>query len=501
MTRIALSVWLVSLIAAPQPSAPDLVRGAIEAMGGEALKNIRSLAIDGMGHEYAIEQSERPEGPFMVTYQQISEIRDHERTRLWRKQEQRNWSIPNWTGPAGLVFADGVVAINAGTRWGPHQPQQLARMSADMALSPERLLLTALAAADLRTAPDRALHGIQNRAVAFTHGGVAFTLYLSLHTGMPTMLASVEDDAFGIWGDVTRERWYTFWTLQPGGWRYPQQITTTWNGLPFSDQTIFTVRANGVADEALFAIPEDTKAMFRKLAAQPTAGAMGLRSARLDVARAIQIADDIVLLPGSWHVTLVRQPDGIVVLEAPIGSHYSIQVIDAAAQRFPGVPIKAVVTTSDAWPHLGGVREYVARGIPVYALDLNLPILQRVVAAKHAASPDALQRTPATPVFRAISQKTTIGSGSMRLDVIPVRGEGSERMLMVALPERHLLYASDLLQYNRDRTGFFHPVYPAELAAAVTREGLSVERAWAMHMEPIPWSRITEALAALGVRR
>jgi hypothetical protein len=31
-------------------------------------------------------------------------------------------------------------------------------------------------------------------------------------------------------------------------------------------------------------------------------------------------------------------------------------------ERYPGVKVKAVVTTSDAWPHLGGVREYVARG-------------------------------------------------------------------------------------------------------------------------------------------
>jgi hypothetical protein len=79
----------------------------------------------------------------------------------------------------------------------------------------------------LRAAPDRTLHGLANRAVAFTFAGVKRTPYLNPHTSMPTMLQSVEDDTFGIWGDVTRERWYTFWTLQSGGWQYPQQITTT----------------------------------------------------------------------------------------------------------------------------------------------------------------------------------------------------------------------------------------------------------------------------------
>jgi hypothetical protein len=214
------------------------------------------------------------------------------------------------------------------------------------------------------------------------------------------------------------------------------------------------------------------------------------------------VAENVVLFPGAWAVTLVRQPDGIVVLEAPIGSAYSAQVIDAAGVRFPGVPIKAVVTTSDAWPHLGGVREYVARGIPVYALDLNMPILKRLVDATYVDAPDALARAPRTPIWNAVSAKTTIGTGATRVDVIPVRGEGSERMMVAHMPGLKLLYASDLLQFNRDRTGFFNPVYPAELIAATAREDLggAIDQTWAMHLNPIPWSKVTEAIAAIRAR-
>lgn len=494
-----LAVLLVSTPASAQNSPQPLVLASIGAMGGEAaLTAIRTVKVDAMGHVFALEQSERPEGPHLVTYQQTSEIRDHQHTRLWRKEEQRNWSLPNWMGPT-LVAADDVVALSFNGRWGPHQPQRLARVKEDLALSPERLLFTALAAPDLRMAPDRTLHGIVNRAVAFTYAGLRLTLYLNTHTSLPTMLQSIEDDTFGIWGDVTRERWYTFWTLQPGGWQFPQQISTTWNGLPYSDQTVFIITVNEPADEAAFAIPEDVKTAFRKMAAASLAGAAGLRSAKLDAAKAIEVTPDVIILPGSWHVTLVRQPDGIVVLEAPIGSHYSVQVIEAAARKFPGVPIKAVVTTSDAWPHLGGVREYVARGIPVYALDLNLPILQRLVRANQSTAPDALQTRPRNADFRVVSARTTIGTGATRIDVIPVRGEGSERMLMAFMPDLKLLYASDLLQYNRDRTSFFNPVYPAELAAAAKREALgAIDQTWAMHMTPIPWSRVVEALAAIA---
>ena len=493
---LALLLVAVSAPLAAQSNAAGLVRKSIDAMGGEAaLKAVRNVKIDAMGHVYALEQSERPEGPHLVTYQQIVEIRDQERQRLWRKQEQRNWSLPNWMGPV-VVAADGVVALSFAGRWGPHQPQQLARVREDLELAPERMLFTALGAADLRAAADRPLHGILNHAVSFTHQGVKHTLYLNAHPMMPTMLQSVQDDEFGIWGDVRRERWYSFWTLQPGGWQYPQQITSTLNGQPASDLTVFDVNVNAPIDEKEFAIPDDAKARFRQMLAQPTA-AGGLRTARLDATKAVDVTPDVVVLPGSWNVTLVRQPDGIVVLEAPIGSDYSSQVIDAAAKKFPGAPIKAVVTTSDAWPHIAGVREYVARGIPVYALDLNLPILRRLVAATHSTAPDRLQRVPRKPILHSVSSKVTIGAGATRVDVMPIRGEGSERMMMAYLPELKALYASDLLQYTRDRTAFFNPVYPAELAWAVAREKIAVEQTWAMHMAPIPWSKVTDALKAI----
>ena len=39
---------------------------------------------------------------------------------------------------------------------------------------------------------------------------------------------------------------------------------------------------------------------------------------------------------GNWNVGVVQQPDGLVVIEAPIGSHYYVQVLDEIAKRYPG---------------------------------------------------------------------------------------------------------------------------------------------------------------------
>src|SRR5215203_1024363 len=71
----------VAAVSAPQPARVEAARAvvsrALEALGGEAaLKNISTLQIEAMGHDFFIDQSERPEGPFIARYVQTSEKRD-----------------------------------------------------------------------------------------------------------------------------------------------------------------------------------------------------------------------------------------------------------------------------------------------------------------------------------------------------------------------------------------------------------------------------------------
>ena len=58
--------------------------------------------------------------------------------------------------------------------------------------------------------------------------------------------------------------------------------------------------------------------------------------------------------------------------------------------------------------------------------------------------------------------------------------------MMVYFPSHRLLYASDLAQPFG--SGEWIPQYLSELRDAVTREKLSVDRAFAMHMTPFAWS-------------
>jgi hypothetical protein len=99
-------VCLLAALAAPVPqpvpaTARVVVTRAIEALGGEiALKNITALDIDSIGHEYYIDQSERPEGPFVVNYLSTSEQREWPAAARASSSSNAASSRPTGAGPA-----------------------------------------------------------------------------------------------------------------------------------------------------------------------------------------------------------------------------------------------------------------------------------------------------------------------------------------------------------------------------------------------------------------
>jgi hypothetical protein len=239
--------------------------------------------------------------------------------------------------------------------------------------------------------------------------------------------------------------------------------------------------------DSTFAIPAEIVEKFKT---------RGLRTvAERPLGSANEIAPGIILFTGAWNASLIRQDDGVVVLEAPMSSAYSEKVLAEAEKRFPGAPVKAVITTSDAWPHIGGLREYVARGIPLYAVDRTVPLIDRLLSSSHTLNPDALARKPRKAETRGIHARIELGKGTNRLVIIPLRGETTERQMLVYFPERKLLYGSDAFQKRQDGT-YFHPQTIFEVADVVDREHLKVDNFFMMHMEVTPWQQALDALKA-----
>lgn len=465
-------------------SAADLVRRGIAAQGGNAvLRSVRTIEWHAAGYRNELEQSERPEGPYFTEFDDVTELHDVAGRRIASTVRASITPFPPFTQgmvadpAAAMAVTNGVAAAGSRALLG------IARET--LALSPERLLLTALAAPGLRREPDVTLHDIRHGVVSFDLDGAPVRVFFNGYTDLPTAVEYSGPLArSGYWrflGDVTMRTTFGLWWLAKTGIRLPLQITVTRNGLPDSGLSLTSIKVNDRLDETRFLISPDVRAKFA-MTEPRTLDDLPLGNGGIGV----EVAPGVVIYEGAWNVTLVRQDDGVVVLEAPIASGYSERVLAEAARRFPGLPVKAVVTTSDSWPHLAGIRPYSSRGVPIYCLDLNEPVLRRVIAAPYSSRPDRQERSPRSPVFRPVSTRTVLGDGDNRLELYPLRGATSERQMMVWFPGRRLLYGSDPFQRLSDGR-FVYAQTVGELTAAVDRERLKPETFFMMHVSPAPW--------------
>lgn len=475
--------------------AREMVQKAIAAMGGETvLRPVKTIETTSIEHLNWVEQSERPKGPYFVSYEQTHSFLDLDNRKSSQTVESKNLQTLDWTTkPPTYVVENAVSAVKTYGKTFPFGVAQVKETEMRIVLGPERILLTALDSKDLRLERDVVLQSVPHHVIKFTWQAIPVTIFLNANTNLPTAVETVSafpnKHFWTVWGDVPTRIYYSYWTLEANGLCYPYQWDVQRLGLPLRSISILKLRLNPAIPADVFTIPE-TVAMAFKQNPQKTIDELPLG---VPDQSAKEIASGIVQITGRWNVAFVKQKDGIVIIEAPVSSAYSAKVLAEAKRRFPDLPVKAVITTADSFPHIGGIREYAVRGIPIYALDVNRPILERMLAAPREFYPDSLQIKPHKANFKIVSNKTIIGEGENHLEIYPIRSEAGERLLMIYLPERKILYAADLVQKNRDGS-FFMPEYLAELVTAVRRENLPIEKVFAMHSESLAWSEIESAV-------
>jgi hypothetical protein len=470
---------------AADPASTVLLQQALAAQGGEQLlRDVKTVAFDAAGYRNMLEQSIRPEGPYLVTFLDVAELHDHAAAAL-RRQTQMH------TPPSGTFAITSLATAKAamqdfGGRKFPGTAHDLKVAAEALALSPERLLLTALEAPDTHREADTRLNGLPHNVLSFTLDGAPVRIYLNQYSHLPSAVDYSGPLARGGYaaylGDVVRRVAYGFWRLDASGMRYPMQWDVQVNGMADQVLMLRSLKVNVPADPALTTIPADLLAAFR-----PDGPSRNPEDVPLG-AKQVEIEPGIVQVLAQWNVVIVDQGDGLVIIEAPISSNYSGQVLAEAARRYPGKPVKAMVTTSDSWPHLAGIREYAARGIAIYALDASGPIVKRTLAAAYTQRPDLLQKHPKKAMIHWVSGKTVIGSGPNRIELYPMRGAETERQMMAYFPGHKLLYGSDPFQKGPDGYTSAQPV--SELVQAVEREHLDVERFFMFHLPVTPYREL-----------
>jgi hypothetical protein len=469
-------------------TARDWIREAMDAMGGEnALRGVHALHMVGVHQLPGMAYSPHPTEPRMV-YEFVDEWRDVDHSRFTRRA---TLYAPNFRdGVPYRLIADpgGQVAITEAGRFGAFPADSVAveGYATELALAPERLLTDVMAASDLEARRDTVIAGQRYHVVAFEHGRATVVIHAITHLplAVETRIA-VDNPDWTVWGDIVSRTTFSSWSRAHEGVHLPRTRTTTRNGMPYETWSLTTLDVVEPVPADSFAIADSLRQMARH---QPP----------LALGTAHVVADGVIFIPGIWNVLLVRQSDGVVVIEPPHSPRYSRLVIAEAARRFPGVPIKAVVASDFMWSHYAGIREYIARGARVYTPDANVADLRRILAAPHQMVPDSLARAPRPAVISGVASRLTLGTGPNRIELMPAIEPGTdygEHMLVAYLPERRLLYASDLLA-----TPAFEPNFvgqgTTDVAALVARDGLAVDSVVAIHILPRAWAPIADSVKA-----
>ena len=197
-----------------------------------------------------------------------------------------------------------------------------------------------------------------------------------------------------------------------------------------------------------------------------------------------KIADGVWFLDGGAPMSvLVEFSDHAVIIEAPQNDERTEATIAAVKQMLPSKPIRYVVNTHQHFDHSGGVRGYVAAGIPVMTHEKNKPYWERILKNPFTLEPDRLARAGRQPVIETVGEKRVLSDGAMTLELHHLKGNLHDETLLVAyLPKQKLLVQADAFHPRPGAKPLAAPPpFTVNLVENIRRLKLDVERVVHLH--------------------
>lgn len=308
-------------------------------------------------------------------------------------------------------------------------------------------------------------------------------LYLDEKSGTPVKLERME--AHPTWGQVRAEYVYTTW-WRGEGVSIPIAAVRYIDGVEHLRRDVALPQRRG--EQVVHLVAGDSAPRLAVPAADQR-GAVSPFNAQtpVDTVR-IDQATWLLTTPSYTHaVTLQR--DTVFLFDATMADWRSRADSTWIATLFgPGHPMVLVVTDL-AWPHVGGVRFWLARGARLVTHRQSIPFLTQLVERRWTLTPDVLEgaRRARGPNIRGIDRPTVFAGGAIRLG--PIDGVASEGALYASLPGSGFLWAGDYLQSVDGPSQ-----YGIEIVAAVARDGIATpSRVAAQHLELTEWDAVLRA--------
>jgi len=111
----------------------------------------------------------------------------------------------------------------------------------------------------------------------------------------------------------------------------------------------------------------------------------------------------------------------------------------------PGKPIKYVVNTHHHADHAGGLRAYVAEGIPIITHESHKKYYEeQIFKNPHSLNPDRLAHAPRAPILETMKDKRVLTDGEMTLELYLMPNHlHAVGLVMAYLPKQKLLIQAD----------------------------------------------------------
>ena len=289
-------------------------------------------------------------------------------------------------------------------------------------------------------------------------------------------------------GDTVVDGTYTDYR-EVDGIQFPMHIVMREGGYPTLEIAVQQVRAN--AQEAVEAIARAMAATNANAAAPSATAPAGPQPARL--------ADGVwQLTPNGEGSILVEFNDFVVMVEAPGNDAYSASALAAARRLTPNKPIKYVVNSHHHADHAGGLRAYVAEGIPIITHESHRQYYEQLIFKNpHTLNPDRLAKMPRAPMIEPVKDKRVLTDGRTSLEIYLMKDQPhAEGLLMVYLPAAKLLVQADAYIPRPGAPPLPAPSpYTTNLVDNITRLKLDVARVVHIHGGSSPYA---DVLAAAG---
>jgi hypothetical protein len=311
--------------------------------------------------------------------------------------------------------------------------------------------------------------------LARTTPGGEERLYIDAKTGFPVKLERMEPHY--LWG--ARRIEYVYTTYQHAG---SSRAVLPIASFRIADGQVEIARQYGTvalaprAGSPSVAIPDTALTVARDLAGflQPSAP------------DTVRVSERAFLLRNPGYTQgIVFANDTVVVLDATQGEARARQDSAWIAKLFPGKHATVVVVTDMAWPHIAGVRFWVANGATVVTHRASADFMRKVIDRRWTLKPDLLEQRRAAAKLELVTVTDSLRLAGGAVRVYPIDGIGSEGAVMAWLPQEKFLWASDYIQTLRSTSSYANEVW-----AATRRVGIVPERTAAQHLPMTAWATI-----------